>query len=117
MIRRLIISKKEKTDILTRYGINEYITEEFERNDNGQVVVGNNKYDLFVDGVKRYYGGQEDGKYKICNDADISGWTTFCKSIDIKPETVKHFDSEMSKGVSPISYTTPEGKNIEFKKI
>lgn len=112
MGKRIIISEDEKRDILGKYQLNE----DFERNINGQIVVGRNVYNLFVDGTQRYYGGRDGKQYKICNDADINSWTTFCKGVDIKPEIVARFDSEMAKGTPSITHDA-DGKTIEFKKV
>lgn len=111
MGKRIIISEEEKKHILGKYHLNE----DFKRNDNGQIVVGRNIYNLFVDGTQRYYGGRDGEKYKICTGADTDGWKTFCKSVDISPENVTKFDSEMAKGVSPITHNA-DGKTIEFRK-
>ena len=114
MGKRIIISEEEKKHILGKYQLNE----DFERNNNGQIVVGRNIYNLFVDGTQRYYGGRggRDGdEYKICTDADIDSWTTFCKSVKISAQNVARFDSEMAKGISPITHNA-DGKTIEFRK-
>ena len=113
MGKRIIISEEEKRRILGKYLLNE----DFERNNNGQIVVDRNVYNLYVDGTKRYYGGRDGNKYKICNGPDIDSWTTFCKSIDISDENVSRFNSEMAEGNTPIEHKTDDGKIIEFKKI
>ena len=111
MGKRIIISEEEKRRILGKYRLKE----DFERNNNGQIVVGRNIYNLFVDGTQRYYGGRDGKMYRICTDADIDSWKTVCKSVDISSENVARFDSEMAKGISPITHNA-DGKTIEFRK-
>ena len=113
MGKRIVISENEKLDILNKYNI---LNEELNRNNDGQIIANKYKYNIFVDGTQRYYGGRDGEKYKICTSPDIDGWTTICKSINIKPENVNYFNTEMSKGVPVVKYTTPDGKKIEFKK-
>lgn len=111
MGKRIIISEEERLRIKSLY-------EDFDRNDNGQIIAGNNVYEIFVDGTQRFYGGKtNDGKYKICNKADVDSWTTFCQEIDIDPNNVKRFDDEMNRGESVIVHTTPEEKKVEFRKV
>jgi len=111
MGRRIIITEEERKNI-------KFLYEDFDRNDNGQIIAGNNVYEIFVDGTQRFYGGKtNDGKYKICNKADVDSWTTFCQEIDIDPNNVKRFDDEMNRGESVIVHTTPEEKKVEFRKV
>jgi len=111
MGKRIIISEEEKNNIKLLY-------EDFDRNNNGQVTAGNNIYEIYVDGTKRYFGGKtNDGLYKICNKPDLDGWTTFCQDVDISPDNVKRFDEQMKNGVSPIIHKTPEDKQVEFRKV
>ena len=111
MGKSIIISEEEKKKIKSLY-------ESLGRNDSGQITAGNNTYNIFVDGTKRYFGGKtDDGLYNICNKSNKDAWNTICKSVDIPSNQVDSFYKQMNNGDSPIVYKTSNSKEVKFIKV
>jgi len=114
MGKRIIISEDEKKDILVKYQLNEDF-----QSDDGLVVAGGNKYQMFKDGDKLIYKGKEGNGYKMCKDM---GWPlgVQCQVVGsevLDPKKVSELEQQMVQGVNPVKYTTPKGANIEFQKV
>jgi len=110
MSKRIILSEEEKNNIESLY----VLCEEF-NSDDGLVVAGTNKYELYTDGTKRYYDGVTSSGHKICASM---GWP--CQTVSNKEldnNKMKELENEMKTGKPSVSYTTPKGKKIEFKKV
>lgn len=110
MNKRIILSEEEKNNIESLY----VLCEEF-NSDNGLVVAGTNKYELYTDGIKRYYDGVTSSGHKICVSM---GWP--CQTVsneELDNDTMKELETQMKTGKPLVSYTTPNDKEIEFKKV
>jgi len=112
MSKKIIISEEERKTIHSLYNLNEDF-----KGENGLVVAGDNKYQMYQGDDKIIYSGKTDSGYKMCKETWVG---VFCDTVpfeEINHDVMRKLEQQMQMGINPVNYTTPKGKKIVFKKV
>lgn len=112
MGKRIILSEEERKTIQSLYNLNEDF-----KGENGLIVAGDNKYQMYQGDDKIIYRGKVEDGYKMCKETWVG---EFCDTVpfkEINHDVMRKLEQQMQMGINPVNYTTPKGKKIVFKKV
>jgi len=112
MFKKLIISEEERKTIQSLYNLNEDF-----KGENGLVVAGDNKYQMYQGDDKIIYRGKVEDGYKMCKETWVGELCDTVPFEEINHDVMRKLEQQMQMGINPVNYTTPKGKKIVFKKV
>jgi len=112
MSKKIIISEEERKTIHSLYNLNEDF-----KGENGLVVAGGNKYQMYQGDDKIIYRGKVEDGYKMCKETWVGELCDTVPFEEINHDVMRKLEQQMQMGINPVNYTTPKEKKIVFKKV